>query len=100
MKAVAGGVDISSVLADLNSPLPYYKFHPTVQKALEICAELKALGNSLLSILEKKDVETLAMMLDCYDYTQDSAFATNYIVPFATQVIRFFDQHWPRGCSG
>jgi alpha-L-fucosidase 2 len=41
-------------------------------------------------------LETLAMMLDYYDYTQDSAFATNYIVPFATQVIRFFDQHWPR----
>jgi len=36
------------------------------------------------------------MMLDYYDYTQDSAFATNYIVPVATQVIRFFDQHWPR----
>ncbi|HEY2082846.1 MAG TPA: DUF5703 domain-containing protein, partial [Verrucomicrobiae bacterium] len=41
-------------------------------------------------------LETLAMMLDYYDYTQDSAFATNDIVPFATQVIRFFDQHWPR----
>jgi len=41
-------------------------------------------------------LETLAMMLDYYDYTQDSAFATNYIVPFATQAIRFFDQHWPR----
>jgi hypothetical protein len=41
-------------------------------------------------------LETLAMMLDYYDYTQDGAFATNYVVPFATQVIRFFDQHWPR----
>jgi alpha-L-fucosidase 2 len=41
-------------------------------------------------------LETLAMMLDYYDYTQDNAFATNDIVPFATQVIRFFDQHWPR----
>jgi alpha-L-fucosidase 2 len=41
-------------------------------------------------------LETLAMMLDYYDYTQDNTFATNYIVPLATQVIRFFDQHWPR----
>jgi hypothetical protein len=41
-------------------------------------------------------LETLAMMLDYYDYTQDSAFATNCLVPFATQTIRFFDQHWPR----
>jgi hypothetical protein len=41
-------------------------------------------------------LEAIAMMLDYYDYTQDSAIATNYIVPLATQVIRFFDQHWPR----
>jgi fibronectin type 3 domain-containing protein len=41
-------------------------------------------------------LETLAMMLDYYSYTQDSAFATNYVVPFGTQVIRFFDQHWSK----
>ena len=41
-------------------------------------------------------LETLAMMLDYYDFTQDGSFATNDIVPFATQVVRFFDQHWPR----
>ncbi|MES2673778.1 MAG: neuraminidase-like domain-containing protein [Pseudomonadota bacterium] len=62
VRAVAGGVDISSVLADLNSPLPYYRFNYIVMKALEICSELKSLGNSLLSALEKKDNETLSMM--------------------------------------
>ncbi|MBW4660244.1 MAG: peptidoglycan-binding protein [Drouetiella hepatica Uher 2000/2452] len=62
VQAVAGGVDISSVLADLNSPLPHYRFNYIVQKALEICSELKSLGNSLLSALEKKDGETLSMM--------------------------------------
>ena len=62
VQAVAGGVDINSVLADLNSPLPYYRFSYILQKALEICAELKSLGNSLLSALEKKDGETLSMM--------------------------------------
>lgn len=41
-------------------------------------------------------LEMLSEMLDYYDYTKDEAFARNYIVPFATQVIRFFDQHWPR----
>lgn len=41
-------------------------------------------------------LEMLSEMLDYYDYTQDQAFAKEYIVPFATQVIRFFDQHWPR----
>ncbi len=41
-------------------------------------------------------LETVAMMLDYYNYTQDSTIATNYLVPLATQVIRFFGQHWPR----
>ena len=36
------------------------------------------------------------MMLAYYDYTQDSSFATNYIVPMATQAIRFFNDHWPK----
>ena len=39
-------------------------------------------------------LEMLSEMLDYYDYTKDEAFARNYIVPFATQIIRFFDQHW------
>jgi peptidoglycan hydrolase-like protein with peptidoglycan-binding domain len=62
VQAVAGGVDINSVLADLNSPLPHYRFSYIVQKALEICSELKSLGNSLLSALEKRDSETMSMM--------------------------------------
>jgi len=41
-------------------------------------------------------LEMLSEMLDYYDYTRDAAFAQQYIVPFATQAIRFFDQHWPR----
>jgi len=41
-------------------------------------------------------LEVLAQMMEYYDYTHDRAFATNYIVPFATQVIRFFDKHWVR----
>ncbi len=62
VQAVAGGVDISSVLADLNSPLPHYRFTYIVQKALEICSELKSLGSNLLSVLEKKDGEALSVM--------------------------------------
>jgi alpha-L-fucosidase 2 len=53
-------------------------------------------GNQFIRYHYQGALETLAMMLDYYDYTRDSAFATNCIVPFATQTIRFFDQHWPR----
>ncbi|MBA3965420.1 MAG: hypothetical protein H0X47_06555, partial [Nitrospirales bacterium] len=55
VRAIAGGVDINSVLADLNSPVPHYRFSYILQKAVEICAELRSLGNTLLSVLEKKD---------------------------------------------
>lgn len=41
-------------------------------------------------------LEMLSEMLDYYDYRRDKAFAQEYIIPFATEVIRFFDLHWPR----
>lgn len=40
-------------------------------------------------------LEMLALMLEYYDYTEDEAFARDYVVPFATQTIRFFKEHWP-----
>lgn len=39
-------------------------------------------------------LEMLAEMIDWYRHTGDAEFAKNYIVPFATQAIRFFDRHW------
>ena len=41
-------------------------------------------------------LEMLAMMIDAYQYTQDPVFARNYVIPFATEVLRFFALHWPR----
>jgi len=41
-------------------------------------------------------LEMLAMMTDEYQYTQDEAFARDYVIPFATEVLRFFARHWPR----
>ncbi|HVU27473.1 MAG TPA: DUF5703 domain-containing protein [Verrucomicrobiae bacterium] len=53
-------------------------------------------GDTYIKYHYQGGLETLAMMLAYYDYTQDKTFATNYIVPFAAQAIRFFNQHWPR----
>lgn len=41
-------------------------------------------------------LELSAMMLDYYDYTRNSTFATDYLIPIAEQVIKFYDQHWNR----
>ncbi len=62
VKATAAGVDISSVLNDLNAPLLPYRFQVLLQKATELTREVVALGTSLLSVLEKKDAEALALL--------------------------------------
>jgi receptor-binding and translocation channel-forming TcA subunit of Tc toxin/ABC toxin-like protein/neuraminidase-like protein len=62
VKAVAGGMDISSALADLNAPLPLYRFNILLQKANEVCNDVKALGGALLAALEKKDAEALSLL--------------------------------------
>lgn len=30
-----------------------------------------------------------------YDYTQNKSFATDTLIPFASEVVKFFDVHWP-----
>lgn len=62
VKAVAAGVDIGAALADLNAPLPLYRFQILLQKANEVCGDVKALGAALLSALEKKDGEALSLL--------------------------------------
>ncbi|WP_319576108.1 neuraminidase-like domain-containing protein [uncultured Desulfobacter sp.] len=62
VRAAAAGVDIDSVLNDITGALPGYRFVVMVQKAGEICAELKSLGAALLTNLEKRDAEALARM--------------------------------------
>jgi hypothetical protein len=62
VKAAAAGLDLGSVLNDLSAPTPFYRFRIVVQKAIEFCNEVKALGEKLLSALEKKDVEKLSLL--------------------------------------
>jgi hypothetical protein len=49
VRAAAAGLDIAAVLLDLEAPLPLYRFNVVLQKALELCAEVKTLGNALLA---------------------------------------------------
>ncbi|MES2110189.1 MAG: neuraminidase-like domain-containing protein [Bacteroidota bacterium] len=62
VRAAASGLDISSILSDMNTPLPYYRFQVMLQKAIDLCNDVKGMGNSLLSALEKKDSEGLALL--------------------------------------
>ena len=60
VKAKAAGLDLGSVLSDMFAPVPHYRFNVMLQKATELCNELKSLGGALLSALEKRDAETIS----------------------------------------
>ncbi|PIE70711.1 MAG: hypothetical protein CSA22_06040 [Deltaproteobacteria bacterium] len=62
VKAAAQGLSIASVLNDLNTPMPNYRFYYLLQKALELCSELKSLGGAMLSAIEKQDNEHIALL--------------------------------------
>jgi hypothetical protein len=62
VQAAAQGLSLSSVLNDMNSPMPNYRFNYQLQKALELCSELKSLGGAFLSAKEKGDAEALSNM--------------------------------------
>jgi hypothetical protein len=62
VKAAASGLDLSSIIAGLNAPTPYYRFNVLSQKATELVQEVRNLGNSLLQALEKKDAEILSLL--------------------------------------
>ena len=62
VRAAAAGVDLASVLADINAALPNYRFSVMLPKAVELCNEVRSFGAALLSALEKKDGEELARL--------------------------------------
>ncbi len=62
VNAKAAGVDLGAVLSDLNAPLPNYRFQFYISRAKEYARDIQSLGSALLSALEKKDAEALALL--------------------------------------
>jgi hypothetical protein len=62
IKARAAGLDIASIVSGLNQPVGPLRSQVLIQKALELCGELKALGGALLAACEKGDGEQLAFL--------------------------------------
>lgn len=71
-KAAAQGISIASVVNDLNTPMPNYRFYYLLQKALELCNELKSLGGSMLAAIEKKDNETISLIRARHEGTMNN----------------------------
>jgi len=62
VKAAATGIDIGAIVSGLNQPIGPVRSLFLIQKALELCGEVRALGNALLSALEKGDAEHLTLV--------------------------------------
>jgi hypothetical protein len=60
--AAAAGIDISSLVSGLNQTVGPTRCQMLIQKALELCGEVRSLGGALLSALEKGDAEHLSLM--------------------------------------
>ncbi|MCI0590070.1 MAG: Tc toxin subunit A, partial [Gammaproteobacteria bacterium] len=67
VKATAAGVDVASALSDINAAVPHYRFGVVMQKATELCNDVKSLGGALLSALEKRDAEALSLLRSSHE---------------------------------
>lgn len=62
VRAAAAGIDIGSVVANLNQPVSTIRGPLLLQKAQELCAEVKALGAAVLAATEKGEGEHAALL--------------------------------------
>jgi hypothetical protein len=67
VKAAAAGLDISSVVNGLNQPVSPVRSLFLIQKALELCAEVRGLGGALLAAIEKGDGERLTLLRQSHE---------------------------------
>ncbi len=67
IKARAAGIDIGSIVSGLNQPVGPLRSLILIQKATELCGELKSLGGALLSAWEKGDAEQLALLRQSHE---------------------------------
>jgi hypothetical protein len=66
--ARAGGGSLGYA-AQLNSPIPYYRFSALIERAKGLTGAAMQLGGSLLAALEKGDAETLAQLRTAQEAT-------------------------------
>jgi Tc toxin complex TcA C-terminal TcB-binding domain/Neuraminidase-like domain/Salmonella virulence plasmid 28.1kDa A protein/Putative peptidoglycan binding domain len=67
VRARAAGLSIGAVLSEISVSLPNYRFSVMLQKANELVGEVRNLGAALLSALEKRDAEALALLRSTHE---------------------------------
>jgi hypothetical protein len=67
VKARAAGIDVGSIVSGLNQPIGPTRCLFLIQKALELCGEVRSLGAALLSAIEKADSERMAVLRQSHE---------------------------------
>ncbi|PKO33992.1 MAG: hypothetical protein CVU34_10150 [Betaproteobacteria bacterium HGW-Betaproteobacteria-7] len=61
-RATAAGLDMESIISGLYAPPSHYRYAQLVARALDLANDVRAYGAAVLSALEKRDAETLALL--------------------------------------
>ncbi|NGM84230.1 hypothetical protein G5B47_17605 [Paenibacillus sp. 7124] len=72
-RAAAAGLDVGSVVEEVNAKLPEYRYQTMAHKAEELCGEVKAFGSALLTALEKRDSEKLSILRSSHEVSLHQA---------------------------
>ena len=67
VKAAAAGIDLGSIVNGLNQPVSPVRAILFIQKAMELCGEVRNLGGALLSAIEKSEGEKLALLRQSHE---------------------------------
>jgi receptor-binding and translocation channel-forming TcA subunit of Tc toxin len=92
VKAAAAGIDIGSIVSGLNQPIGPLRCLALIQKAIELCGEVRSLGGGLLAAIEKGDSEHLGLIRQRHEIkiqqmTQDVRFLQWKSAEQATQSL-------------
>jgi hypothetical protein len=69
VRAKAAGLSLEEALTGMAAPVPPYRFSYLVDRARQSAAQVSSFGSSLLSALEKKDVEELTLLKSVHEQT-------------------------------
>jgi hypothetical protein len=75
VEARAKGLDISSILNDIQTPLPHHEFSVMFEKAVRIADDVRAFAQRFESLLERSETEGLAQMR----IEQEADWLKNYL---------------------
>ncbi|KAF7555142.1 hypothetical protein G7Z17_g2363 [Cylindrodendrum hubeiense] len=68
--SAGGAAGLGSLMNDADSPMPYQRFSFLINKALELCNELRSMGDQYLLAREKQDSEALSLLKARQDTTR------------------------------